>query len=188
MYGLVSFFVALGEVHWCRLSFHGKNLQPVVESGTVVFAVLFHSEIRCDSSTYSKQRMNKISPSRWQTSSNQLCCLETQNARWRHAKCRLHVLMKEFNDAEEPGWTSDRGKNHKRPSLLTTYKTSVRSMKATKLVAFVLCISPAAFGGRTPYQCLTRWLRNHIATLGRHSPPTPGASSALLGRTTSLRR
>ena len=72
--------------------FHGKNqknLQPVVESGTVVFAVLFASEIRCDSPTYSKQRMNKISLSRWQTSSNQLCCLETQNARWPHAKCRL---------------------------------------------------------------------------------------------------
>ena len=55
----------------------------------VCSSLLFDSEIGCDSPTYSKQRMNKISPSRWQTSSNHLCWLETQNARWRHVKWRL---------------------------------------------------------------------------------------------------
>ena len=39
---------------------------------------LFASEIFCDLPTYNKQRMNKMSPSRC------TCCLETQNARWRH--------------------------------------------------------------------------------------------------------
>ena len=44
---------------------------------------LFASEIFCDLPTYNKQRMNKMSLSRWK------CCLETQNARWRHVEWRL---------------------------------------------------------------------------------------------------
>ena len=44
---------------------------------------LFASEIFCDLPTYNKQRMNKMSPSRC------TCCLETQNARWRHVEWRL---------------------------------------------------------------------------------------------------
>ena len=39
MYRLVFFFVALAEVHWCRLSFHGNKIQQLVELGTVVFVV-----------------------------------------------------------------------------------------------------------------------------------------------------
>ena len=44
---------------------------------------LFASEIFCDLPTYNKQRMNKMSTSLY------TCCLETQNARWRHVEWRL---------------------------------------------------------------------------------------------------
>ena len=98
MYGLVFFFVALAEVHWCRLSFHGNKIQQLVELELighccVCSSLLFASELHCDSPRYSKQRMNKISPSRSQTSSNQLCCVETQNVRWRLLEFIYDLLL-----------------------------------------------------------------------------------------------
>ena len=71
----------------------GKDFQPLVKSGTVVFAARcsFASEMLWDSPgdspTCSKQRMNKMSTSWWS------CCLETQNARWCHAEWRPQDLF-----------------------------------------------------------------------------------------------
>ena len=62
-------------------TFHAKDFQPLVQSGTVVFTA------RCYSPTFNKQRMNKMNPSRW------TCCLETQSARWRHVEWRFQEFM-----------------------------------------------------------------------------------------------
>ena len=51
------------------------------------FAIRQDSHSPGDSPTSSKQKMNEMSPSRLP------CCLETQNARWRHAEWRLKDLF-----------------------------------------------------------------------------------------------
>ena len=70
----------------CLKIFHSKDFQPLVESGNVVLAAwwyLSQKYLAIRQRTCSKQRM-KI----WSVA-NQLCCLENENARWRHAELRL---------------------------------------------------------------------------------------------------
>ena len=87
---LVFFFTALVKVQVTVLSVLNLPRQGIpatcpIGHWCVCSPVLFASEILCDSPgdspTYSKQRMNKMRPSRWP------CWMETQNARWRHAEC-----------------------------------------------------------------------------------------------------
>ena len=78
--GLVFFFAALAEVQVTVLSVlnlprQGFPATCQIGQCCVCSPRLIASEILCDSPTYYKQRMNKMSPSRWP------CCLETQNAR-----------------------------------------------------------------------------------------------------------
>ena len=85
---LVFFFAALAEVqvtiHFVlNLPLQGVSATCPIGRCCVCSLLLFASEILCDLPTYSKQRMNKITPSQWP------CCLETQNAQWNHAECRL---------------------------------------------------------------------------------------------------
>ena len=89
---LVFFFTALAEVQVTVLSVLNLPRQGFLATcwiwhSCVCSPLLFASERLCDSPgdspTYSKQGINKMSPSRWP------CCLETQNARWRHAEWRL---------------------------------------------------------------------------------------------------
>ena len=93
MNALVFIFAALAEVQVAIFSVF-KNLPQQESPATyplslccVCSPLLFASEIVCNSPgdlpTYSKQRINKISPSQWP------CCLETQNARWCQAEWHL---------------------------------------------------------------------------------------------------
>ena len=84
MNALIFFFVALAEVQVAVLSVLNLPRQGILATCLighccVCSPLLFASEILCgspdDSPTYSKQNMNKMSPSRLP------CCLETQNAR-----------------------------------------------------------------------------------------------------------
>ena len=80
--GLV-FFAAFAEVQVTVLSVlnlprQGFPATCPVRHCCVCNPRLFASEIVCDLPTYNKRRMNKMSPSLC------TCCLETQNARWRH--------------------------------------------------------------------------------------------------------
>ena len=77
---VVFFFAALAEVQVAVLSVLNLPLQGLpatcpVGHCCVCNPLLFTSEILCDLPTYNKQRINKISRSRWP------CCLENQNAR-----------------------------------------------------------------------------------------------------------
>ena len=86
--GLVFFFAAFAEVQVTVLSVlnlprQGFPATCPVRHCCVCNPWLFASEIFCDLPTYNKQRMNKMSPSLY------TCCLETQNARWRHVEWRL---------------------------------------------------------------------------------------------------
>ena len=86
--GLVFFFAAFAEVQVTVLSVlnlprQGFPATCLVGHCCVCNPWLFASEIFCDLPTYNKQRMNKMSPSLY------TCCLETQNARWRHVVRRL---------------------------------------------------------------------------------------------------
>ena len=88
MNALIFFFVALAEVQVAALSVLNLPRQGFLATCRighccVCSPLLFASEILCDSPAYSKQKMNKMSPSRLP------CCLETQNTRWRHAEWRL---------------------------------------------------------------------------------------------------
>ena len=83
--GLVFFFAAFAEVQVTVLSVlnlprQGFPATCPVGHCCVCNPRLFASEIFCDLPTYNKQRMNKMSPSLC------TCCLETQNARWRHVE------------------------------------------------------------------------------------------------------
>ena len=83
--GLVFFFAAFAEVQVTVLSVlnlprQGFPATCPVGHCCVCNPRLFASEIFCDLPTYNKQRMNKMSPSLY------TCCLETQNARWRHVE------------------------------------------------------------------------------------------------------
>ena len=89
---LVFFFAGLAEVQVTVLLVWNRRRQgfPATCSiGHCCFCslLLFTSETLCDSPTFNKQRMNKMSPSRW------TCCLETQSARWRHVQWRLWDLF-----------------------------------------------------------------------------------------------
>ena len=86
--GLVFFFAAFTEVQVTVLSVlklprQGFPATCPVGHCCVCNPRLFASEIFCDLPTYNKQRMNKMSPCLC------TCCLETQNARWRHVEWRL---------------------------------------------------------------------------------------------------
>ena len=86
--GLVFFFAGLAEVHVTVLSVLNRRRQGFpatcpIGHCCVCSPLLFASEILCDSPTFNKQRMNKVSPSRW------TCYLETQSARWRHVEWSL---------------------------------------------------------------------------------------------------
>ena len=86
--GLVFFFAAFAEVQVTVLSVLNLPRQgfPVtcpIGHCCVCSPRLFASELFSDLPKYNKQRMNKMSPSRC------TCCLETQNARWRHVEWRL---------------------------------------------------------------------------------------------------
>ena len=87
--GLVFFFAAFTEFQATVLSVLNLPWQgfpatcPIGHCYVCSPARLFASEIFCDLPTYNKQKMNKMSRSRW------TCCLETQNARWRHVEWRL---------------------------------------------------------------------------------------------------
>ena len=88
MNALIFFFVALAEVQVAVLSVLNLPRQGFLATCRighccVCSPLLFASEILCNSPACSKQKMNKMSPSRLP------CCLETQNARWRHAEWRL---------------------------------------------------------------------------------------------------
>ena len=88
MNALIFFFVALAEVQVAALSVWNLPRQGFLATCRIGHCcacspLLFASEILCDSPAYSKQKMNKMSPS-WLP-----CCLESQNARWRHAEWRL---------------------------------------------------------------------------------------------------
>ena len=86
--GLVFFFAAFAEVQVAVLSVLNLPRQGFPATCPVGHCCacnprLFPSEIFCDLPTYNKQRMNKMSPNCC------TCCLETQNARWRHVAWRL---------------------------------------------------------------------------------------------------
>ena len=85
---LVFFFAAFAEVQVIVLSVlnlprQGFPATCPVEHCCVCNPRLFALEIFCDLPTYNKQRMNKMSPSRW------TCCLETQSTRWHHVEWHL---------------------------------------------------------------------------------------------------
>ena len=97
MNALVYFFAALPEAQIAvisALNLPRQRLPATCPIGhcCVCSPLLFAWEILCDSPgdspgdspTCSNQRMNKMSPSKWP------CCLESQNARWRHAQWCLY--------------------------------------------------------------------------------------------------
>ena len=92
MNALVVFFAAFAEVQVAvllvlNLPRQGFSATCPIGHCCVCSPLLFASELLCDSPgnspTHSKQRMNKMSPSRWP------CWMETESARWSHAKLRL---------------------------------------------------------------------------------------------------
>ena len=93
--GLVFFFAAFAEVQVTVLSVlnlprQGFPATCPVGHCCVCNPRLFASEIVCDLPTYHKRRMNKMSPSLC------TCCLETQNALWRHVEygvCRICLWL-----------------------------------------------------------------------------------------------
>ena len=92
MNALVVFFAAFAKVQVAvllvlNLLRQGFSATCPIGHCCVCSPLLFASELLCDSPgnspKHSKQRMNKMSPSRWP------CCLETENARCPQAKLRL---------------------------------------------------------------------------------------------------
>ena len=76
VYSLSGFIQAARLTDWSSSSLLSLNCPMGL--GCICSPRLFASEIFSNRPTYNKQRMNKMNPSRC------TCCLETQNARWRH--------------------------------------------------------------------------------------------------------